>query len=98
MFFNFLSHIFVIEISVEPCVEVFGSANKDCITSKFIIMITLEKLVEELDVYLIDEVIGGRPGTWWDPWTSAGGTSGNGGPTDTTRRTVGCWFCGSDGE
>ena len=63
-----------------------------------IIMITLEQLTRELDVHLIDEVIGGRPGTWWDPWTTAGGTSGIHGITDTTApHGTGCWFCGSDG-
>lgn len=55
-----------------------------------IIMITLEKLAEELNINNIDEVIAGTPRglqyvqTWYDFWTTFGGTSGIGGVTNTT--------------
>jgi hypothetical protein len=40
-------------------------------------MLTLEKLTNELDFNQVDEVIAGKEAnTWWDLWTTAGGTSG----------------------
>ena len=44
-------------------------------------MLTLEKLTNELDFNQVDEIIGGKEAlavanTWWDLWTTAGGTSG----------------------
>lgn len=43
-------------------------------------MITLEQLVEELDFNKIDEIVAGTPpggqNTWWDVFTTIGGTSG----------------------
>lgn len=69
--------------SIKNGQELFNFLNQ-------IIMITLEKLAEELNINNIDEVIAGTPRglqyvqTWWDFWTTFGGTSGLGGVTNTT--------------
>lgn len=65
MFFIFLSRIFAIEISIEPCVGVSLRCLQGIVLFlKLNIMINLEQLVEELDINQIDEVVGG-----WDPTT-----------------------------
>ena len=45
-------------------------------------MITLEQLVEELDINQIDEVIASGG---WDWWSTPNGTSGRPGASDTTN-------------